>query len=130
MKKIAGLVGQEQALLQEAGVSVSAPPKGVNQQQTGTSLPGPSVRDPSPGPTLSTRAREAGAVPKKKPPQLKSGDTVCPVCKAKFTQHSKLKGHFATKHAHTGDFVCSKYLTAFSSQAALTAHKQSHEKFK
>ena len=55
---------------------------------------------------------------------------MCPVCKAKFTQHSKLKGHFATKHAHTGDFVCSTCLTAFSSLAALTAHKQSHEKFK
>ena len=118
LKKIAGLVREEQALLQEAGVTIPAPPGRIGQQQSGISLPGPSVEDPPVGPTLSTRAREAGAVPKKKPPQLKAGDTVCPVCKAKFTQHSKLKGHFATEHAHTRDFVCTICLTAFSSQAA------------
>ena len=130
LQKIAGLVRQEQALLQEAGVSIPTPPGRLGQQQTGVSLPDPVSEVVPPGPTLSTRAREAGAIPKKKPPQLKSGETTCPVCKAKFTQHSKLKGHYATKHAHTGDFVCGTCLTAFSSQSALESHKKIHEKFK
>ena len=130
LEKIAGLVRQEQALLQEAGVPIPAPPGRPGQQQIGVSFPVPVEEVVPPGPTLSTRAREAGAIPKNKLPQLKPGETTCPVCKSKFTQHSKLRGHYATKHAHTGDFVCGTCLTAFSSQSALESHKKIHENFK
>ena len=105
LEKIAVLVRQEQALLQEAGVPIPAPPGRPGQQQTGVSLPDPVSEVVPPGPTLSTRAREAGAIPKKKPPKVKPGETTCPVCKSKFTQHSKLKADMQ-QNMHTQVTLC------------------------
>ena len=129
LSKIATLVQKEQALLQEAGVVPAPVPPERSGQQQPDPVPGSSREEPS-RPTVSTRAREHGAIPKKKLPSLKEGDTKCPVCKKDFNQFSRLEGHYATKHAYQGKYYCDVCYTAFSSQMALDQHALTHAKFK
>ena len=95
-----------------------------------TQVGGGSAPAPVAVPTLSTKAREVGALPSKKYSALKKGQTVCPICKKECHQFSKLVSHYATKHTYQGKYTCTIYFRTFSSQLILERHMPVHSKFK
>ena len=86
LSKLAGLVQQQAGLVQQQkttleAVGVALPTaQATTVPQLGTSTD-PQPRTSTGGPTLSTRARQVGALPPKHFPALKKGQRVCPVCK-------------------------------------------------
>ena len=79
LTKIATLVQKQKETLAEAGYQ-TVPTKGKGPQVT-------------------------GAVPKKKFPVLKLKTWDCPVCKAHFPTHQKMKQHYST-HTKVSDYTC------------------------
>ena len=137
LSKLAGLVQQQKTTLEAAGVALPT------AQAGGTATPGQSTTVPQPGtstdpqprtstggPTLSTRARQVGALPPKHFPALKKDQKICPVCKKKCGQHSKLVTHYSTAHTYKGDFTCDVCFKSFSSKLILERHRVIHTKFK
>ena len=145
LSKLAGLVQQQKTTLEAAGVALPTTQVGgtatpaqsstVPQSMTSTApQPGTSA-DPQPGtsavgPTFSTRAKEAGAVPPRQFPALSKDQKVCPVCKKNFGQHSKLVTHYSVAHTYKGSFTCDVCFKPFSSQQILDRHRVIHTKFR
>ena len=103
LTKIATLVQKQKETLTEAGYQ-TVPTKGKGPQVT-------------------------GAIPKKNFPVLKLKTLDCPVCKAHFSSHQKMKQHYST-HTNISDFTCDICEKAFATKGGYDNHMTLHGTFK
>ena len=103
LTKLATLVQKQKETLAEAGYQ-TVPTKGEGPQVT-------------------------GAVPKKKFPVLKLKTLDCPVCKAHFPTHQKMKQHYST-HTKVSDYTCDICQKAFATKGEYDNHMTLHGTFK